>query len=36
MGTVLAYAGPDMIDDLAQSIEQVMTKVGVRVPADPT
>ena len=36
VGTVLAYAGPDMIDDLAASIEQVMAKANVRLPADPT
>jgi hypothetical protein len=36
MGTVLAYAGPDMIDELVRSVELVMTKANVRLPADPT
>jgi hypothetical protein len=36
MGTVLAYAGPDVVDDLAQSVELVMAKVNVRLPTDPT
>jgi hypothetical protein len=36
MGTVLAYAGPDVVDDLAQSVEVAMAKVNVRLPADPS
>ncbi|MHB8244081.1 MAG: hypothetical protein ACYDGN_01835 [Acidimicrobiales bacterium] len=35
MGTVLAYAGPDVVDDLAQAVELVMANVNVRLPADP-
>ncbi len=35
MGAVLAYAGPDMIEDLVQSVELVMATVDVRLPADP-
>ena len=36
MGTVLAYAGPDAVDELAGSVELVMAKANVRLPADPT
>jgi hypothetical protein len=36
IGTVLAYAGPDIIDDLTQEVELAMAKVNVCLPADPT
>jgi hypothetical protein len=35
MGTVLAYAGPDMVDDLARSVELALAKANIRLPADP-
>lgn len=35
MGTVLAHAGPEVIDDLVESVELVMAKANVRLPADP-
>jgi hypothetical protein len=35
MGTVLAYAGPDVVDDLAQSVELATDKLKVPLPADP-
>jgi hypothetical protein len=35
MGTVLAYAGPDVVDDLAQFVELAMAKLKVPLPADP-
>jgi hypothetical protein len=36
MGTVLAYAGPDVVDDLARSVELALAKAYIRLPADPT
>lgn len=35
MGTVLAYAGPDTIDELARSVQRVMATANVRLPAEP-
>jgi hypothetical protein len=34
IGTVLAYAGPDVVDDLAKSVELAMAKLKARLPAD--
>jgi hypothetical protein len=36
MGTVLAYAGPDTIDELVRSVQRVMATANVRLPTDPT
>lgn len=33
-GTVLAYAGPDVTDDLAWSVRDTLTKAGLNLPDD--
>jgi hypothetical protein len=33
-GTVLAYAGPDVTDDLAWSVRDALSKAGLNLPDD--